>query len=360
LQGFGQPFGALRSTIEQLYNVVLQHPAWMPIEEKVDVLLVAAPTKLTPAEKFRIDQFVMSGKPVIFLSPGMNVSFDQGISATPARSEYEDLLAGYGVRVRQNIVLEPRQMELVRFGNSMYPTPYPYWVTINYGTMNPESPITANLQTMSFPWTSSLDLDSTVQPGVTSEPLVFTSSNAWEETGNLYLVPRDLSEFTPVDQRMHLLAALVSGPMKSAYAHVHADSGLHTLFPGVTEAEGQLALRQSQGDARVLVVGNGLFASDFYLEYINAPGNHHFLLNALDYLALDPALINVRSRQSNEAPLDAELSANTRTAVIVANMALAPLLLVLLGVGAGLRRRKREARMTTPDRDAPSEPRSSL
>jgi|GEM_PF-1100742 len=342
MQGFDQAFMALRTNIEQLYKIAPQYPAWMPIGEDVDVLLVAAPQRLTPAEKFRIDQFAMLGKPVIFLTPGMNIEIGQGITGAPALNEYEDLLARYGVRVRKNVVLEPRQWEMVRFGNASFPSPYPYWIVVNYATLNPENPITAGLETMSFPWTSSLDLDSTAQPGLKSEPLVLTTAGAWEETGPVYLAPREMDKYVPVDQTMHMLAVLQSGSLKSAYAGVKADSAGQAAFPGVAPDELTLALKQSQEDARVLVVSSALFLSDFYLSYTNAAGNYHFLLNALDYLALDPSLINVRSRQIDEAPLDEEKVASLKTGLILANMGLVPLLLVVWGLAAGVRRRRRQ------------------
>jgi ABC-type uncharacterized transport system involved in gliding motility auxiliary subunit len=71
------------------------------------------------------------------------------------------------------------------------------------------------------------------------------------------------------------------------------------------------------------------------------------LLNALDYLALDPALIDVRSRQIDDAPLDEEFVTRAKTPLILANLILAPLVLILLGVWSGLRRRKRELRGNT-------------
>ncbi len=346
-RGFVQNFPTLNAYMQQLYQVEIQHPAWRPIDERVDVLLVAAPASLTPVEKFRIDQFVMTGKPVIFLTPGMDVRVQEGITAAPAVNDYDDLLAAYGVHVRRNVILEPRQWEMVRFGSSNVPTPYPYWIVASYATMNPDNPVTASLQTMSFPWTSSLDIDTT-DPDIVSEPLVLSSGGAWEETGHLYMVPREIQEYVPENPRMHLLAVLQTGPMKSAYSPAllgaAGAAGASTFQGEVPAAERAAARTQSEGEARVLVVPNALFLSDFYLGYTNSAGNYHFLMNALDYLALDPALIHVRSRMINEAPLDEERASQWKTAIVVVNMALAPFVLILLGVIGGVRRRKRGMR----------------
>jgi ABC-2 type transport system permease protein len=335
-RGFDQIFATLKANMSELYAVSIQNPAWGPVADEVDLLLVAAPGFLSDTEKFRIDQFVMSGRPVIFLTPGMNIDLSTGITAQPSSNGYEDLLAHYGVGVRKNMVLEARQWEMVRFGTSMFPSPYPYWIVATYTTMNPENPVTSGLQTLSFPWTSSLEIDSAAQPGAETEPLVFTTEQAWEETGPLYLYPRELHEYMPVDQRMFPLAALQTGTLTSRYAAFDS-------LPGIPHEEAARALKKSQKEARVLVVSNALFASDFYVGYVNAGGNYHFLLNALDYLALDPELIGVRSRQIREAPLDDAILVRAKTPIILANLLLVPLLLLVLGVIAGVRRRKREA-----------------
>lgn len=333
--GFAQNFGTLKANMEQLYRVIPVVPAWAPLGKEIDLLLVLGPTFLTEIEKFRIDQFAMSGRPVIFLTPGMEINLASGITARPSNNGYEDLLTHYGLGVRKTMVLEERQWEMVRFGAATFPMPYPYWVVATYNTINPENPITAALQTMSFPWTAGLEIDTAAQPGATIEPLVFTTEQAWEESGDLMLYPRELNDYKPENQRVFPLAALQTGTVTSRYA-AGAPAG---ALPHETDS----LLRESQGRSRILVVPNVLFASDFYIGYTNARGNYHFLLNALDYLALDPALIGIRSRQINEAPLDEALTRRFKTPLIIANLALAPLLLVILGIAAGVRKRKKES-----------------
>src|SRR5690606_18018646 len=196
---------------------------------------------------------------------------------------------------------------------------------------------------MSFPWTSSIDVDTT-RPAIQSEPLVLTTGGAWEETGNLYLVPREMSEYAPENPGMHVLAVLQTGVLPSAFAPALSDADARAHREAeIPAAELAGARGQAEGEARVLVVSNALFLSDFYMGYTNAIGNYHFIMNALDYLALDSSLIDVRSRLITEAPLDEEKAAEWKTPVVVANMVLAPLVLVILGIVAGLRRRTREA-----------------
>jgi ABC-2 type transport system permease protein len=333
-QGFERLFPTLKGNMEQLYRLSPQFLAWMPVSKDVDLLLVAAPSRLSEVEKFRIDQFILSGRPVVFLTPGMEVSLATGITANPVVNLYEDLLGHYGLNVRKNMLLEAQQWEMVRFGNAMFPAPYPYWIVPTYNTLNAENPITAGLQSLSFPWTSSIDIDSSAQPGAKVETLVSTTDLAWEESGNLYLYPREINEYLPENQKTFPLAVLQTGTLTSRYA-----SGAPM---GVTEPEATGLLKKSKADARVLLVSNALFVSDFYISYTKAGGNYHFLLNAFDYLALDPDLIRVRGRQIEESPLDEAVVTRAKTPMVLANLAIAPLLLIVLGIVAGVRRRKKE------------------
>lgn len=331
--GFAANFAALADGMRQVYDVQTLRLDVIPVPDSVNLLLVAAPRHLSDLEKFRIDQFAMSGRPVIFLTPGMNVDLVSGIGAAPAEDNYRDLPAHYGVTVRSDMVLEPRQWEMVRFGDALFATPYPYWIIPGYESLDGDNPVTASLQSLSFPWTSSLAVNPAAQPGIRVDTLVRTTPESWSEEGPQNLYPRELQEYEATEPRSYPLAVLLTGRLTSRYA-----SGA----PGDAPAEeAARMLRASQGDARVLVVGNALFASDFYLGYTHAIGNVHFLLNALDYLALDPELIGVRSRQIADAPLDEALAARFRNPAVFANLLAAPLLLLVLAAVAAVRRRRR-------------------
>src|SRR5690606_10476781 len=124
----------------------------------------------------------------------------------------------YGVSVRADLLLEPRQWEMVRFGGAMFPTPYPYWIIPGYQSLDGESPVTASLQSLSFPWASSLAVDVSTQPGTRVDTLVRTSPEAWSEAGPQSLYPRELAEYEPGEAGEHPVAVLLTGPLSSRYA----------------------------------------------------------------------------------------------------------------------------------------------
>ncbi len=334
--GFDQNFPTLRTQMDQLFRVITQEPAYMPIDTTVDLLVVVAPTYLQEIEKFRIDQFLMRGKSVIFLTPGMQVDMVNGFTASPVNNGYEDLLAFYGMGVRKNIVVEPQNWEQLRFGSVGVQRPYPYWMVENYGTFSPDNPITARLQTLSFPWSSSVEWGVGGQGTTRAEVLVRTTPGAWDESGILSLSPRDLAEYQPQEPQSFPLVVLRTGPLKSFYTRF--------LPPGLSPQDSARALTVSRGDARVLVIPNALFATDFYVGYTGATGNLILLLNAMNQMALDADLIHIRSRQIMDAPLNPDAASRLKTPLILVNMLLAPLLLAALGIFTGVRRRRLEAR----------------
>jgi ABC-type uncharacterized transport system involved in gliding motility auxiliary subunit len=78
----------------------------------------------------------------------------------------------------------------------------------------------------------------------------------------------------------------------------------------------------------------------FILDQFMSPGNEALALNLLDWLVLDDALLAVRSRGLNAAPLE-EVSDGARQAVKAANILGLPLAFVAFGL---LRWRLREGR----------------
>lgn len=335
--GFDENFPALKEEAEKLYKLERLDPVGGPISEKLDLLLVAAPTRLSDKEKFHIDQFLMKGKSVIFLSPGVDMSLGMGINGTPSANGYEDLLTHHGLTVKKNVILEDRNFQFVRFGNSFFPSPYPYWIVVGLDGLSASSPITSKLGSLSLPWASSVEIDTTRKDSATIEVLARSTPGSWEEANSFFLLPRDLKEYRPVGQKSYPLAVLKSGILKSFYADrplPASDSANPLDTAGI--------LRVGKGESRLLVVGNALFATDFYVGYTQASANLHFLLNSFDQLALDPDLITIRSREIANTPI-LEAKKSKKMPILLINLLAAPVLLLAAGIFMGYRRKKKES-----------------
>jgi ABC-2 type transport system permease protein len=335
--GFDENFPTLKEEAEKLYKLERLDPLNGPIAETVDLVLVAAPARLSDYEKFRLDQFLMQGKSVIFLSPGVDMSLGMGINGTASHNNYEDLLGHYGLGVKKNVVLEDRNFQYVRFGNSFFPSPYPYWIVVQGEGLSASSPITSKLGAVSLPWASSIEVDTARKDSSKVEVLLRSTKGSWEESNNFFLLPRDLKEFLPVNQHSMPLAVLKSGKLHSFYENRPLPAG-----DSSQKIDTAGLLRVAKKEARILVVGDALFATDFFVGYTNTVANLHLLLNSFDQLALDPDLITIRSREIASSPI-LEAKKSKKPYILLLNMLVAPLLLLAAGIFMGMRRNKKES-----------------
>ncbi len=335
--GFDENFPTLKEEAEKLYKLEKLDPLTGPIAETVDLVLVAAPSRLSEYEKFRVDQYLMKGKSVIFLSPGVDMSLGMGINGTASHNNYEDLLQHYGLGVKKNVVLEDRNFQFVRFGNSFFPSPYPYWIIVQGDGLNASSPITSKLGAVSLPWASSIEVDTTKKDSSKIEVLATSTKGSWEEANNFFLLPRDLKEFLPVSQHTQALAVLKSGKLHSFYENRPLPAGDSTQ-----KLDTAGLLKVAQKECRLLVIGNALFATDFFVGYTNSVANLHLVLNSFDQLALDPDLITIRSREISNSPI-LEARKSKKVPILLLNLLIAPVALLGAGVFMGMRRKRKES-----------------
>ena len=111
---------------------------------------------------------------------------------------------------------------------------------------------------------------------------------------------------------------------------------------GVRYTAAAIVPEEGSSAGRMVVVGDVSFAEGNYTQ--SNPGNMLFLANAIDWLAQDEALINIRSKNRTPPPLVFE-SDGLRTVLKWGNLVGVPLLFVLFGlVRVNGRRRRAEAR----------------
>jgi ABC-type uncharacterized transport system involved in gliding motility auxiliary subunit len=102
------------------------------------------------------------------------------------------------------------------------------------------------------------------------------------------------------------------------------------------EATDGATASSERAPSRIVVAGGSGFMTDQFFS----PGNQALLLNVMDWLARDDALLAVRTRGLRAAPLE-ETSEGERRTVKYANVLGVPLLCVALGL---IRWRRRESR----------------
>jgi len=281
----------------------------------VDALLVVGPkTPFSDAEKRALDKFVMSGKGAAFLLDAIrpDLSTMQTTDMTPGLG---DLLKTWGVDVKPGLVLDAEcaMINITQQRGGMritQPVSYPF-MPVPKG-LDPHHPLTRGLGNVAFAFMSPLDVAES-DGNVKREVLVKSSPRAWvqEPPYNLDPLQRWTQDMVK-DEGQKSLVVAVSGQLKS--------------FAGGEPAK----------NARVLVAGGASFMSDQFLS----PGNEALVLNVVDWLVLDEALLAVRSRGLGAAPL-ADVGEYARSAVKYVNIAGVPLALVAFGL---VRWRVREKR----------------
>jgi len=325
--------GKLNGLMGQLYEVapvdLTQNPE---IPEDVDALVVVGPkTPFAEPEQRAIDSFIMSGRAAAFLLGPVSPDL-QNMQANPNTHGLGPMLESYGVKVGDGLVIDAQcaSMNVQQqrgFLRISQPVQYPFVPLPK--ELDPDHPLTRGLAMASFPFMAPLELALPEGGAVKGEVLVSSSERSWVQQAPFNLDPmQQWDEQTLGEPAVHAMAVSLAGSIKSHFNQDASQEGMSVdpakQGPSQTES------------GRVLVMGGHAFILDQFMS----PGNEALALNLLDWLVLDDALLAVRSRGLNAAPLE-EVSDGARQAVKAANILGLPLAFVAFGL---LRWRLREGR----------------
>ncbi|HKW42178.1 MAG TPA: GldG family protein, partial [Gemmatimonadales bacterium] len=296
-------FEALREQLGQTYDVRPFALTDSAIAPTVRVIVVAGtPDSLRGPEAARLRAFLERGGSLLVMASGMQLS-PQGPLAMARQVGWNELLKPYGVSIGSNMVYDlasnaqvgmPSQFGQVLIG-------YPLWIR---ALSTRATPVNAEVSAVMLPWASQIDVSGA--PPATVTPLFVTSRASGLEQTTAFLDPGQ--QFSRDSLKSRTVAVLVN-PLAGATAKA-------TPLP--PPARG-----------RLVVVGSGDFASDRYAR--NSPENLLLVLNSVDWLAQDEALIGIRSKNRAPPPL-VFASTTLRSAVKYFNWIGVPLALVLVGV----------------------------
>ena len=213
------------------------------------------------------------------------------------------------MQIRQDMIYDLRANQVIAVPTSMgmrLLRPYPYFVRAQ---STKRSAIVAELAEVSLAWTSSIDTTGAAAGTVT--PLLVTSNAAGVASGTAMIDPNQDYPTTGLGTRVLAVQVTPKADPKSP---------------------------KPAAAPRIVVVGNGIFASDDFLQ--RSPENLVFALNAVDWLAQDESLIAIRAKDRRPPPLLFK-SAGLRDTVKYLNVAGMPVFLALFGVLRLIRRRQR-------------------
>jgi ABC-type uncharacterized transport system involved in gliding motility auxiliary subunit len=279
----------------------------------LDVLAIVHPPADVPDKlRFAIDQFVMSGKPVLVaLDPS---SFFQKNSQGPMRmggptsSNLPGLLDAWGVVFTPDQMIGDLDLATdIRFNRGDLPVRNPTILTVR--DFNKESPATSQLNELFFIEAGSISLKEGSKLDLV--PLVSASPSAGtlpaSMAGNNGL---ELSKQLQPNKPGAVLAAIVRGKMTSAFPNGEPPPPAEEGKPPPPPSGD--TLKESKENSTLVVIADTDFLVDqFTVQFINLMGmravqplndNIPFVINVFDMLAGSQDLISLRGKGSIRRP----------------------------------------------------------
>jgi len=348
VQGFGGPADSpefvqgINQAFEQIYGNLLTATAVKPadgeIPPDVDALVILAPNQpVSDVARFRIDQFLMSGKGVAWLQTTMapNPQMPMLPMRQPVVTGLNGQFKAYGLELHDDLILDRKnnivglvftQRGLAQVSNPTMPI---------FTDIDRESVITRDIQMLSFPLSSSISVtapalenaDIKVVELVKAEPEAVRWENVASVDYDKVAEPQDGET-----KGAWLMAASLQGPMASAFTGQEVPAGV----------EAPARREKAETAARIVVVGNGDF---MFPNRQTGYGNQYpslgalFLLNMVDWLVQDEDLISIRSKGIPR--VITEVETEEHSTYQIGNIVGVPALFGLLGILVWFARRQR-------------------
>ncbi|MFA5135788.1 MAG: GldG family protein [Patescibacteria group bacterium] len=284
------PYLIFKTILSQQYEVIPLNLQNDTIDNSYKTIILTDTNgySYTEDEINKIKKYIESGGKMIFFIDGVWV--DDNLAVNPAGHNLFTLLKEWGIGLNQDLVLSP-SAEFVNFGNDVYQflTPYPFWLKTN--NLNRKAEYFANVEELTFPWTSSLSLDKKAE----STLLISSPSKSWTQKNDFELMPQNIPQPIEKDLRAYPLAVEV----------------------------------KTKQNGTVVVISSSRFINARYLSKNTA--NIDFVFNLVNNAASDGALSGIRSRSVNFYSLP-DLSDNQKELLKYINILVLPLLFGLYGV----------------------------
>lgn len=334
-----KPEGPMRALVEGLgrkaWLVPLELGGAGQLAEQVDALLVIGPqTALSERALYQIDQFVMRGGSAAFFlthtRPDMRTLRTERVN-----SGLEPLLGSWGVKVNRDVVLDRVQNGAMRFpvrvGGKTGSREINFPLIVKATDLSRDSVLTAGIDNLVAPFTSSIELAEPLPEGVKAEVLARTSPSSGAVGAVASLDPAQFEGVLEGEKRgPFALATTLTGAWRSFYETRPApppDDDVPDEQDGMGD---DVPLTVEGAPTRIFVAASADLVAN----------NPTFVLNLADWLIQDEVLIGIRSKNTTVPSLRAT-SPGERAGWRAFNLLAGPL--VLLGFGAArqgwLRRR---------------------
>jgi ABC-2 type transport system permease protein len=350
LEGHGelsrQETNDLAGSVREYYDIKrVQINGKLGALNKYKAIVIAAPdSAFTEKDKFVIDQYIMGGGKVVWLIDGAYASMDSLSTSTASmvvanQTNLDDQLFRYGVRINHN-VLQDMQCAVIPIvsgyvGNQPQTRMYP-WMYMPLIFQTVKHPLVNNLNAVKLEFASTID---TLHVPNVSTQVLLTSS----VFSRVVTTPARIGlgqATTPLKQEQFNasslpVAVLLSGSFTSNFKNrvptlLSTDSAIQfkatsTPTSMVVVSDGDIAKNYVSKNGKIYPLGFDRYTREQF-------GNKAFLLNAINYLCGDEALISIRSREVNLRLLDKTKIKTEKLTWQLINVAVPVLLILTLGI----------------------------
>ncbi len=291
--------------VSKIYNInTINLEEVDEIPDNLNTFIIAGPKEeFSDDDLKKIDNFFMKGKSLLVLLDG--VINEEGLTAKENKTNLDKLLESYGVKLNHNLVLDVISGKApFSQGFITFITEYPFWPKVTSNGFDKNNPIVSQLESVIFPWVSSIDiLTDKIDKDNYISYLAKSSDKSWIQKDNFNLNPQQ--RFISGDQQKRTLAVLIKGKFNSYYSDKQTNS------------------------ARLAVVGD----SDFIKEGIIGEPNDNsvFFQNLIDGLSMDASLISIRAKGITNRPIK-ELSYTQKMLVRYSNIFGLTVIVILFGL----------------------------
>lgn len=310
---------AITTQAQQLFEVRELAQGVTEIDDDIGVLWIVHPRALSEQTLYAIDQFVLGGgRALIFVDPFAEIEMSTSDPATMAAgspSSLVPLFEAWGIEFGLDNVVADDRYALQIGGGFGAPVRHIGLLGLDNAALNPDDIVTADLGSINLGtaghFTISEDSEATLVPLLTSSA---ASSTMPTIQFQFLSDPAALLDGFVATDDSYVLAARLEGPLSSAFPDgpPNADEvseGQDTAAPTAAPPAGHLT---STDNANVILVGDVDFLSDrlwvqrqnfFGQQLVSAFANNgDFVINALDNLSGNAALIGIRARASYSRP----------------------------------------------------------
>lgn len=312
------------NAISETYDFVPVYINNKPLPNSLDALIIASPQlSLTEYELYQIDQFIMTGKPVLFLFNSVNVDVASQSQGLPPRiinfeTGLNSIITNYGLYVEPNLIFDEESYKAQQSANSPVESLY-YVPLLLPENINSKSPITKALNLLVVPFSSEIiEVSNSMNTKITI--LASSSKRSWTEVEGYSFSPNATRIPDSPDRfAKRIVATMLEGEMKSAFADRE-----------IPELENQANIQVSKK------LDSTPYGSIFVIsssEMAKNPGfmaNSIFLMNIVDYMAGDVGLMDIRRKGVIYNP-PFSVDEGIKFIVRAVNIVLLPLGVILFG-----------------------------